>query len=77
MPRKPKPSDLPSTDAIFLTRAEASALSRLNVERIDELIRREQLPAYRPTGRRILIRREDLLRVILENPVWRKGAVRG
>jgi excisionase family DNA binding protein len=62
---------------MLLTRREAAALSRLNIERIDWLIRHEELPAYRPSGRRILILREDLLRVILANPVWKKGVSRG
>jgi len=60
----------PSADALFLTRSEAAALLRINIQLIDEMIRREKLPAYRPVGRRILIRREDLLRVVAESPVW-------
>jgi excisionase family DNA binding protein len=65
-----KPAKLPPTDTLFLTRREAAALLRINIQLIDEMIRREKLPAYRPMGRRILIRREDLLRVVLESPVW-------
>lgn len=60
----------PPADSPFLTRREAAALLRINIQLIDELIRRERLPAYRPVGRRILIRREDLLRVVAEAPVW-------
>jgi excisionase family DNA binding protein len=69
MPRN-KPSVLPSPDALFLTRREAAALLRINIQLVDEMIRREKLPAYRPVGRRILIRREDLMRVVLASPIW-------
>jgi len=63
-------TSLPPAEAVFLTRREAAALLRINIQLIDEMIRHEQLPAYRPVGRRILIRREDLLNVVLANPVW-------
>ena len=62
-------------ESFFLTRREAAAVARINNQNIDLLIRREVLPAYRPVGRRILIRRDELLRVITESPVW-KGAAR-
>lgn len=75
MPEKDKPSARP-TDSPFITRREAAALLRLNIQIIDELIRRERLPAYRPCGRRILLRREDCLRVVLESPVWKASNVR-
>ena len=65
-----KRASLPPADALFLTRREAAALLRINIQLIDEMIRREKLPAYRPVGRRILIRREDCLRVVAESPVW-------
>jgi excisionase family DNA binding protein len=61
---------VPPADALFLTRREAAALLRVNIQLIDEMIRHEKLPAYRPVGRRILIRREELLRVVAESPVW-------
>jgi excisionase family DNA binding protein len=63
----------PSADSPFITRREAAALLRLNIQSIDELIRREKLPAFRPVGRRILLRREDCLRVVMESPVWETG----
>lgn len=65
----------PPPDALFLTRREAAALLRINIQLIDEMIRREKLPAYRPVGHRILLRREDCIRVVLESPVW-EGAQR-
>ncbi len=66
MPKaKPAPDDSP-----FITRREAARLLRLSLGAIDEMIRREKLPAYRPVGRRILLRREDCVRVVLESPVW-------
>lgn len=69
--KKPvKRASLPPSDALFLTRQEAAALLRLNIQLIDRMIDEERLPAFRPVGRRILIRREDLLRVVAENPVW-------
>jgi excisionase family DNA binding protein len=70
MKKPAKLSSLPPADALFLTRREAAALLRINVQLIDEMIRRERLPAYRPVGRRILIRREELLRVVSDSPVW-------
>jgi excisionase family DNA binding protein len=54
----------------FVNRREAAKFLRLNIQSIDALIRCEKLPAYRPVGRRILIHREDLLRVVMESPVW-------
>jgi excisionase family DNA binding protein len=57
-------------DSPFITRREAAQLLRIHLGAIDEMIRREKLPAYRPVGRRILLRREDCLRVVLESPVW-------
>ena len=66
----------PPADALFLSRREAAALLGLNVQLIDDMIRRERLPAYRPAGRRILIRRDELLRAVADAPVW-KGAARG
>lgn len=68
--RAKRSSSLPPDDALFLTRREAAALLRINIQLIDEMIRREKLPAYRPVGRRILIRREDLISAVLANPVW-------
>lgn len=65
-----KRSATPPADALFLTRREAAALLRVNIQLIDEMIRSEKLPAYRPVGRRILIRREDLMQAVLANPVW-------
>lgn len=61
---------LPPADAIFLSRREAAALLRVNIQLVDEMIRRDILPAYRPVGRRILIRREDLIKTVLANPIW-------
>lgn len=61
---------LPPPDAIFLTRREAASLLRLNIQLIDRMINEERLPAFRPVGRRVLIKRADLLRVVNENPVW-------
>jgi excisionase family DNA binding protein len=66
------PSQLPD-DEILLTRREAAAVIRQNIQNIDKLIRTEKLPAYRPVGRRILIRKDELLRLVMANPVW-KGA---
>ena len=68
--KKPTRNSAPPPDALFLTRREAAALLRIHLGAIDEMIRREKLPAYRPVGRRILIRRDELLRVVSENPVW-------
>ena len=70
MKKPPKRSAVPPADAIFVTRAEAAALLRVNIQLVDEMIRREKLPAYRPVGRRILIRRDELLRAVSESPVW-------
>jgi excisionase family DNA binding protein len=70
MKKPAKRASLPPTEALFLTRREAAALLRINIQLIDEMIRHEKLPAYRPVGRRILIRREELLRVVEESPVW-------
>lgn len=70
MKKPAKRASLPPADAIFLTRREAAGLLRVNIQLIDEMIRREKLPAYRPVGRRILIRREDLISAVLANPVW-------
>lgn len=71
MPTKARRSAAPpSTDSPFITRREAAALLRLNIQSVDELIRREKLPAFRPVGRRILIRKSDLLRVVTDSPVW-------
>jgi excisionase family DNA binding protein len=70
MKKHAKRASLPPADALFLTRREAAALLRVHLGAIDEMIRREKLPAYRPVGRRILIRREELLRVVAESPVW-------
>ncbi len=69
-PGKTKNATVVPPDALFLTRREAAALLRINIQSIDVLIRTEKLPAYRPVGRRILIRRDELLRVVAESPVW-------
>jgi excisionase family DNA binding protein len=65
------PSQIP--DGEFLTRHEAAVVIRQNIQNIDKLIRTEKLSAYRPVGRRILIRKDELLRLVAANPVW-KGA---
>lgn len=76
MKKPAKPSAVPqATDSPFISRREAAALLRLNIQSIDKLIRCEKLPAYRPVGRRILLRKSDCLRVVLESPVW--GATDG
>lgn len=68
---------VPPVDTPFLTRHEAAALLRQNIQVVDELIRREKLPAYRIDGsRRILIRRDELLNLVSESLIW-KGARRG
>jgi hypothetical protein len=43
---------------------------RQSVQNIDRAIRTEQLPAFRPVGRRVLIRCVDLLQWVEKNPVW-------
>ena len=58
-----------------LTRTEAARVSRINIQNIDEAIRREELRAFRPIGRKVLILRADLMEWILGAPVW-KGAQR-
>lgn len=69
MPRN-RPSLLPPTDAPVLTRRECARLARVNIQNIDLAIRREELPAFRPVGRRILILRADLMQWIKSSPVW-------
>jgi excisionase family DNA binding protein len=69
MARKVKPS-LPPADVQVLTRREAAALARVNIQNIDLAIRREELPAYRPVGRKVLILREALMKWITSAPVW-------
>jgi excisionase family DNA binding protein len=56
-------------DALFLSRHDAATVLGVNIQLIDRLIREERLPAAR-VGRRILISRADLLRTVVENPVW-------
>lgn len=68
---KRKPAPVPP-DAVFLTRREAAAILRQSVQNVDRAIQDEQLPAYRPVGRRVLIRRDDLLAFVAANPVWKK-----
>jgi excisionase family DNA binding protein len=63
-------------DAIFLTRREAAALLRQNIQNVDALIRTEKLVAYRPVGRRILIRRDELLQLVTQCPVWKNGGAK-
>jgi excisionase family DNA binding protein len=70
MPKQNKRTPLPPTDSLFITRREAARLLRLHLGAIDELIRAEKLPAYRPQGRRILIRRDELLSMVAASPVW-------
>ena len=69
-----KNSSLSPADTVFLTRNEAAELLRQNVQNVDLLIRTERLAAYRPVGRRVLILRSDLLRLISESPLWKSGA---
>jgi excisionase family DNA binding protein len=69
---KAKRSVAPPADALFLTRRMAAVLLCLHISLIDRMIKEERLPAYR-IGRRILIRREDLLRVVAESPVWKEA----
>jgi excisionase family DNA binding protein len=57
-----KPSDLAPTNEI-LTRAEAAQLLRISLGSIDQLIRERKLCASR-IGRRIVIRRADVLRTL-------------
>jgi excisionase family DNA binding protein len=75
MPRKANPTSL-SPDSYFITRKQAAEFLGLNLGAIDELIRSEKLPAYRPVGRRILIRRDELLAMVTNSPVWEKTGVR-
>jgi excisionase family DNA binding protein len=63
--------DLPPPDSPILTRREAARLARINIQNIDLAIRREELPAFRPVGRRVLILRDDLLNWIKSAPLWK------
>lgn len=69
MPRKAKPCALPA-DSPFFMRQEAARFARVHVSHIDRAIRQEELRAFRPAGRKVLILREDLLKWITSAPVW-------
>ena len=72
MARKAKPCT-PPDDVLVLTRRECASLARVNIQNIDLAIRREELRAFRPVGRRILILREDLMQWIRSAPVWEEA----
>lgn len=60
--KSPKPE--PRLESFeILTRAEAAQFARLSVQSIDLLIARRKLPALR-IGRRILIKKSELLRTL-------------
>ena len=56
-------------------RREAARFARVHISHIDGAIRREELKAFRPAGRKVLILRDDLVAWITSAPVW-KGAQR-
>ena len=67
-PRKPQRhyTDIPIDDStVFVGRIQAARMLGVNVQTIDALIKAETnaLPAYR-MGRRVLIKGEDLLRIV-------------
>lgn len=64
---------LVSVEALFLTRHEAAALLGANVQLIDQMIGEKRLRAHQPTGRRIWIRRDELLKAAAGS-LARKGA---
>jgi len=59
----PKPSTTASPETEILTREQAARLLQLSVQSIDLLIRRHELRASR-IGRRVLIKKSDLLRTL-------------
>jgi excisionase family DNA binding protein len=78
MPKKSK-AKAPSPPAAapageILTRTEAANLTHINIQNIDRAIQREELRAYRPIGRKVLILREDLMKWILGAPMYEKRA---
>ena len=60
---KNKPAVSAPEPAQFISRREAAALLTVNVQSIDKLIRSGVLPAYQ-LGRRILIKKDQLLRMV-------------
>jgi hypothetical protein len=64
----------PDPDCEIFTRLGAAKFAQINIQNLDEAIKREELKAYRPIGRKVLIFRKDLIAWILGAPMYRKGA---
>ena len=57
-----------SNDTSFVGRTRAAALLDVNVQTIDNFIRRGELRAFR-VGRRVVVRRDELMKLMEANEI--------